>query len=150
MARVFIDPHMFSAEKEWFRGVVQELLRSADVSFLFANCEKGVKEIAKVRQALAFKKRMHQLKRAVEAGHEEVQARINWLEGQPVFDGCSDCDDPHIFAAIFLHPTRYVFTTDKRLAKCRRTIQSTVDNRYCSFIVISTSVTYHVHRAHIL
>lgn len=148
MARVFIEPHMFSSD--WFADVVSELIKCKKVQFLFSNCEKGNREISDVRKALEFQQLMTRLKRAVTAKSEDVEKHVEFLKGKKEFCDCNSCDDPHIMAAIFIHPTRFVFSLDRRLAKCRSAMNVILDNRYCSFIVVGTDAVYRLHRHHIL
>jgi hypothetical protein len=148
MARVFIDPHMFSTD--WFVVALKELIASSKVIFLFANCDKGLKETQKVRKALEFRKIMTAVHRATAAPKKDIDHHMTMLTGNVDFVSCKDCDDPHIMAAIFLHPTKYVFSKDARMAKCRKNMVGKLDKRYCKFIVISTNEVYIVHKPRIL
>ena len=148
MARVFVDPNSFSTE--WFPAVLDELIKSRKVTFLFSNCEKGIREVQKVTKALAFMQLMFKAKKAVHADRDRVEQTIREIENHPAFTGCKNCNDGHIFAAIFLHPTRYVFSTDKRMAECRSKISGKVDKRFCQFIVLSSHELYIVHRGQIV
>lgn len=135
MVRVFIDPHMFSLP--WFQVALADLVLSKKVMFLFSNCEKGLGELQKVRQAFAFKKAMAAARKAVEAPVDEVAKHVAFLETHPAFVRCGECDDPHIMAAIFIHPTKYVFTGDHRLARCRDNLSGIINRRYLAFSIVS-------------
>jgi predicted nucleic acid-binding protein len=144
VARVFIDPHMFSAD--WFKPILIDLIGSKRVTFLFANCEKGLKELSKVRAALEFRKNMTQLKRAKEASADAVEFHVDLLNDHADFISCRDCDDPHIMAAIYLLPTKFVFSEDQRMARCRKKLNSKIDKKYLSFIIISNREVYIDHK----
>lgn len=148
MARVFIDPHMFSVD--WFREVLKDLVGSKKVTFLFIRCKKGDSEYERVRAALTFQKLMIQQSRGCEAGEPEIGSRMAFLAGVPRFCNCSHCDDPHIFAAISMKPTKFVFSRDHRIAKCRDEINAMVSKKYCGFIVIPENAVFMTHRTSIL
>lgn len=148
MARVFIDPHVHSTD--WFPGILEELVRSKKVTFLFSNCEKGVREVGKVGNALKFKKLMIKSRRGIQADASILENRKRLLETEVEFVNCPECDDGHIFAAIYVHPTKFVFSCDKRIAKCRSKLVGKVSRRYCGFIVISSGPVYRVHREAII
>lgn len=154
MARVFIDAHMFS--EGWFKDILQELIGCQNVEFVYANVTKLNAEMSKVRQALEFLKIAGVLKkpdkspRRIEASPIEVEKQQTLLESMKCFTKCADCDDPHIFALIYVKPTPYVFSKDARMARCRDEINKTVESRYCKFIVISTAQTYAAHRHSVL
>lgn len=148
MARVFVDPHMFS--HGWFRSALTELVRSKKTAFLFSNCEKGLNEVQRVRQAFEFKKAMLAAKKAVEASSEDVTKHVGFLEAHPAFVGCGDCDDPHIMAAIFIHPAKYVFTEDHRLARCRDRLSGKLNRRYLAFSIVSDEAGYVGIRVHLI
>lgn len=148
MARVLIDTHMFSAD--WFTSILSEIIASPKVIFVFSNCEKGVKEIAKVRKAFEFRNLMTKTRRVKESSSTEMEAHVAILLNSDQFKNCKDCDDPHIMAAIYLTPTKFVFSKDTRMAKCRKHLSGKIDRKYCNFIVISKKDLYDVHRPHIL
>lgn len=148
MARVFVDPHMFGCD--WFGFILPELEGSKRVRFLFSNCAKGRKELQSYRKALEFERLMRARGRAVSADSSLVEAQVEYLNSHGEFRACRDCDDPHIMAAIYIHPTKYVFSEDKRLAGCRSRMTGVVKSRYCSFVVIGTSSVYQYHRSSIL
>lgn len=148
MARVLIDTHMFSTD--WFASILSEMIASPKVIFVFSNCEKGIQEISKVRKAFEFRKLMTNLRRVKETSSTETETHVTILMNSEQFKNCKDCDDPHIMAAIYLNPTKFVFSKDTRMAKCRKHLSGKIDRRYCDFIVISTETLYVLHRPHIL
>jgi predicted nucleic acid-binding protein len=148
VARVLIDTHMFSVD--WFKSILSEMVDSPKVVFVFSNCAKGIQEISKVRKAFEFRKLMTNTRRVREAPPIETETHFNILMNNKQFKKCNDCDDPHIMAAIYLNPTKFVFSKDTRMAKCRKHLSGKIDKRYCNFIVISKIDLYNEHRPHIL
>lgn len=148
MARVHVEPQTFS--QAWYKEINQELERSKNVTFLFVNCTKGLTELAKVRDALRFKKRMMEANRGVQANQAGVEAHAQKLKENEDFASCKHCDDEQLLAAIFLHPTRFILTGDKRMAKCRAKISGKVKKEYCNFRIVDRRKTYDEHRADIL
>lgn len=148
MARVLIDSQMFSAD--WFASILTEMVDSPKVIFVFSNCEKGIREISKVRKAIEFRKLMIGMRRAKETPSNETEMHVAELLNSEQFKNCNHCDDPHIMAAIYLNPTKFVFSKDTRMAKCRDHLSGKIDRRYCDFIVISKKGLYFAHRQNIL
>lgn len=154
MARVFIDCHMFS--EAWFAHPLEELIKSPKVIFVFGLSKKHNEERSKVRKALEFYKLVGNLKsadgatRRIDTTAAELDPHEEFLSSQQCFDDCNHCDDPHIFALVYLKPTRYVFSKDARIAKCRSHINKTIDNKYCRFSIILNLALYNRHKQKIL
>jgi predicted nucleic acid-binding protein len=148
MARVFIDCHMFS--EEWFKSVLGELLNKDSVTFVYSESTKMMKELSKVRAALQFYKIVGEKKRRNDADTEEVEKHTKVVENDENYDSCSDCDDSHVFAMIYVKPTPYVFSMDARMARCRDRINKSMNKRYCDFIVISDKNIYGDHKSKII
>jgi hypothetical protein len=154
MARVYIDPHMFS--EAWFQGVLGDLVKCTKVIFSYGESKKMSGEISKVRQALAFYKMVGQLRttsnqpRRHDADKKDLEDHQNILEGMKCYKDCTHCDDAHIFSLVYLKPTPYIFSKDQRMAKCRGELNKHVDKRYCNFIVISTDEIFKVHKNAVL
>lgn len=150
MSRIFIDPNMFSTL--WFQEILPELVESKNVFFVFGHSVKHISERSKVRQALNFFKMIGSMKsangesRRIDVSDQDIQPLEAALSSLPCFLNCSHCDDPHIFALIYAKPTPYVFSTDLRIAKCRKVIIKEVDNRYFQFIVVPSAPVYNDHR----
>lgn len=154
MARVFIDAHMFG--EAWFKEVIKELIKCKRVSFSYGEIDKLNTEISRVRKALEFFKIARELRddnnksRRVDASPQDMTYHEEYIKRQNCFTSCNDCDDPHVFALIYAKPTPYVFSMDKRMAKCRDTINTAIDSRYCNFIIVSSDSTYRTHKHAIL
>lgn len=148
MARVFIDGHMFGCD--WFLEVLPTLLSSKNVRFAYAPSQKLLGELGRVRKGLEFYRRMGDIGRRDDAPQVEAEGHIRFLTSQRVWVDCSDCDDAHIFAIVFLKPVAFVFTEDSRIARCRDRINSEVSGRYCGFSLIKSSANFKIHRSAIL
>lgn len=154
MARVFVDTHMFG--EAWFVDTLKDLINCDKVIFVYGEIKKLDDEISRVRSALEFWKIIRALRtksskpRAVEVPNDELNRRHREISENEHFVRCKDCDDPHIFALVFAKPTPFVFSMDHRMARCRSTIRTFVDRRFCQFIVIADPIVYNSHRAQIL
>lgn len=154
MARVFVDPHMFS--ESWFKAVLPELVKCPKVVFVFGLSEKHLEERGRVRQALEFYKIVGYLRspdgegRRVDVLKSDLDEHEDFLNGTKCFVDCDDCDAPHIFALVFVKPTPYIFSMDARMAKCRGVINKNVDKKYCQFIIVSKDKIYKDHRPAIM
>lgn len=154
MARALLDINVFS--EEWFAPILKELADSKNVVFLYGKSEEFKREIGKARKALEFYKIIGQMKtsngvcRRLDVSAEDINVHVDYLSRQQCFANSGDCDDPHIFSIIYSKPTRYLFTMDMRIARCRNHIIKYVDNRYCDFIVIGSADVYMQHRQSIV
>lgn len=150
MARALLDINIFS--EEWFAPVLADLLAAKNVVFVYGMSSQFTREIGRARKALEFYQRVGQMrtsggdKRRLDVAGGEIDGHIDFLQGQQCFAENGDCDDPHIFSVIYAKPTRFVFSMDMRLARCRTYINQFVDNRYCDFIVIGGADVYRRHR----
>lgn len=154
MARVFIDIHVFG--ESWFQSVLPELIRSEKVRFSYPCSKKFKVEGEKCRKALEFYKLMGatRLSDGTSKREDTEPKRQSAAEAvllqNPTFAACDSCDDPHIMALVAIKPTPFVFSKDKRIAKCRRTIGRAVERKYCRFSVISSGELYTRHKERIL
>lgn len=154
MARAFVDINVFS--EDWFTPILKELSQSKNVIFTYGHSTDFDREFGKVRKALEFFQRIGQLKtanggkRRLDVYSKDIEPQVEFLLGQQCFSGSSDCDDAHIFSLIYAKPTKYVFSMDMRIARCRDHINQYVDNRYCDFIVIGNPEIYKRHRQDIM
>lgn len=150
MARVFVDVNIFS--DAWFSPVLGDLIKSKNVQFVFGTSALFQEEQGRVRKALELYKILGQMKagngqrKRIDVEAEELERHQAYIDAQQCFIGSADCDDPHIFALLYLKPTHFVFSNDARLAACRDHINQFVDSRYCDFIIISAAATYAVHK----
>lgn len=154
MARVHIDVNMISVA--WFTPVLEELIKCDRVQFVVGNSATFKKELGKARKLLQVYRVLRDMRavgnnlKKLDANIAELERHEAFIAGQSCFIASSDCDDPHIFALVHAKPTKYVFSTDKRLASCRDYINNHVDSRYCKFIVVSALGVYQEHRQAIL
>lgn len=153
MARVFIDSHMFGLT--WFRAILPELTNNDKIIFSYGHSKKLAGELTRVRDALRFYKQMGALKsadgrkRRDDANPNEIAEHIEIISSSASYKSCSACDDAHIFAIVRLKPTRYIFSEDERMARCRNEIRKSLDRKYCNFIIVSSDIVYQTHRAKI-
>ena len=148
MTRVLIDCHLFY--DGWFVEVLRELQRHKNIEFLYSKEEKYYSEIGANRKALEFFKLMGLLGKLCIADESEVSHRRAELESQAVWNSCGACDDPHIFAMVYVKPTKYIFSEDKRIGTCRTTINKSLSSRYCGFRVISSRALFDSHKHDIM
>lgn len=154
MARVYLDCNIFS--QAWFSGVLRELIENRNVTFTYCEGTKINAELSRVRQALTFYKAIGAQKtasgksRRVDAPPSEVEKHELILRAVPKYISCRHCDDAHIFALVYVKPTKYIFSTDNRMAKCRGVLNQTIDKRYCDFIVLTDDSIYRTHKVSIL
>lgn len=149
MARVAIDPHMFG--EAWFAEIRGELLKSRNVRFSFSGLLQEHIEISRRKDVLTFYKLVGELNRRDDA-HQPTAKRNeeNLVVDQHWVQNKSICDDPHIFALVKSLPTKYVFTLDLRMVKCRDCLRGKIDNNYLRFSAITTATAYESNRVDIL
>lgn len=148
MARVFLDVNVFS--ESWFAPILRELVGAREVLFVYSPVKKLDGELARAVKLAEFLKIASSMNKVVVADPDETQAHMDYLEAQDRWGAEAACDDPHIFAIVYVRGVRFVFSMDRRIARCRGTINQAIDARYCGFIVIDREVTYRAHRASIL
>lgn len=154
MARVYIDSHMFA--EEWFGPILEEMIACKKVSFSYCQNDKFSKEIGKVHSALRFYQRISNMKdenrksRRVEACKVSVDSEQALLKSSHTFSSCQSCDDEHIFALNAVQPTPFIFSKDKRMAKCRREVKRKLHRKYSKFSVVSNKKVYGTLRLRIL
>ena len=146
--RVFIDVNVFG--DEWFQTILSELVETDCVRFSYSEVDKLTHELEKVSQALKFYKLMGEMNRRDSAESTQVQSQIEYLESHVSWRNEASCDDPHIFAIVREIATQYIFTNDKRIAKCRGCMNRVIDKRYCSFKLVTNLANYKSSRHKIL
>lgn len=146
MAVVLLD--VSAASKGWFKSALDEMRRSKNVKFLYSDQKKYKAEVSKVVALAQFLKLMAQKGRRIDVDADECQAVIDALNLNTTWSASSACDDPHLFAMMTLHPTRYLFTDEQRIAKCRGCMSET-HQQMCSFKAIRNGNVYKNHRSKI-
>lgn len=147
MARVLIDASIFG--ESWFQNAMKSLLEDDKVRFTYTTHKKMLAEHQNARSLGALYKRLGDIGRRDDVSSTAVERHVNHLEGIEEWLTNADCDDPHIFALVYAKPTRFVFTKDSRMGNCRDCLRSTIDKRYCQFILVMSSQTYRRHRTEI-
>ncbi|MFG6586080.1 hypothetical protein [Sulfitobacter sp. MOLA879] len=148
MARIFVDVNMFG--ESWFGNCLQELIKAPNVRFSYSNSEKFTQENEHCFKALRFYKLVGDMGKRDDAPATHLETHISHLEGLERWQNEAACDDAHIFALVFLLPTPFVLSKDKRMARCRGCINPQVDKKYCQFALIGDRAIYDKHRAKIL
>lgn len=149
MARVFIDVSIFGFS--WFKETLFELRNCSHVKFVVSRDRKMLGEIERATKLAQFHQLMAAQNRLEVVPAASAGPRVEFLESHPAWTANHKvCDDPHIFAMVFERPTRYIFSNDDRLARCRNRLNRSIDHRYCGFIVIHDATTYMRHRSRIL
>ncbi|WP_077960773.1 hypothetical protein [Ensifer adhaerens] len=145
MAIVLIDVSAFS--KDWFRRIIKQLGKSSGVRFLFTDQEKYLREVGGVVPLATFLKEMKNKGRRIDVPSADVQELMDnlgkhatWIANAKV------CDDPHLFAITTLGRGKYIFTDEKRLAKCRGCMVP-VKADICGFKTIRSEAVYKKHRS---
>ncbi|MFL5014414.1 hypothetical protein [Rhizobium sp.] len=146
MATVLLD--VSASSKEWFKDALDEMSKAKNVKFLYTDQPKYRNEIARVFALAQFLKLMAQKGRRVDVDARECQEYIDNLERNPKWTGSGACDDPHLFAMVALKPTRYIFTDEHRISKCRGCMVAT-HAQMCAFKAIRTQAVYKKHRSRI-
>lgn len=154
MARVYIDPHMFSSA--WFGEALTEMIQSRQVQFVYCHCAPVETEASKVRKALEFYQRIGQMKDRnggrlrADVPADLFQNHLLRVQSNGTYCNEQNCDDAHIFALAYIKNVSYVFSMDHRLARCRDALNRIIHRRYCSFAVLSNDNVYDVHKPQIL
>lgn len=149
MARVFVDVSIVS--QEWFKSkTLVELIASQAVRFTYTKCGKLADEHEQSKKFGYLMKRLSDQGRTDIVSEEQAQFHADKLTKLQKWQEQQACDDAHIFALVYEKPTRYIFSADMRIAKCRDCLNQFVENRYCDFIVIGKEDVYIQHRQKIL
>ena len=148
MSLIFVD--VSATSMAWFRGALIELSDNVNVKFLFSDIKKYKEELEKAPKLANLLKLMKQVGRRVDADKDRSEHHAVYLTGLAEWKSEAACDDEHIFAMIYEKPTKFIFSSDVRIAKCRGCINKVVDKRYCGFIVISDEVVFNAKKPEIL
>jgi len=149
MARVFVDVSIVS--QDWFKArVLTELVQNRAVRFTYSKFGKLAEEHENAKRFGLLMKRLSDQGRTDNVSAESSDVHVEKLTSLKNWQDEGACDDPHIFALIYEKPTKYVFSADQRIARCRDCINKVVENRYCDFILITREATYIEHKQNIL
>lgn len=149
MAKVIIDCNVFS--QHWFKSnALKKITVGKRVLVVSSDDHKTDTEVSKVHSAVAFYKLMSRLKRLLIVSASDAENQIDVLNNCDEWSNCNDCDDPHIFAMVKHHPHAYIFTTDRRMSGCRKSIRQSVNKEFCQFTLIHADQTFEKHKQKIL
>ncbi len=146
MTIIAIDCHVFG--ESWFASVAKDLINSNKSKVAYSNHFKFQSESGK--KAAQFYKLVGDKKKRVDADELAVATLIEDLAKDPSFVAFQECDDPHMFALLFVTGGSYLFSMDKRLCTCRNKLSGTKMKKYSNFKVLSGSVVYGKHRNNII
>ncbi|MDH0912079.1 hypothetical protein N5C66_22785 [Rhizobium pusense] len=149
MARVILDSCIIG--EKWFTDkILPGLLEDENVTFTYTEHEKMVGELEQARKLQKIYKLMGDAGRRNDVTSSEAKKHIQALERNQHWQREEDnCDDPHIFAMVYSKPTRFVFTTDKRMGRCRDCMIRVINKRYSNFLLVMSESTYKKLRAEI-
>ncbi|NTF41672.1 hypothetical protein [Rhizobium rhizogenes] len=140
MARILID--VSAAGEDWLKDAVSQLRKNANVTFLYSDHEKYKNEVVRHSFLGPFLKLMKQLGKREDTDPEVCAKIIAQLEKNPTWAGAAECDDPQIFAIVYQKPSAYVFTSDKRLTRCKDCMKDVLDKQHRSFTTIQSRSNY--------
>ncbi len=140
MARVLID--VSAAGEDWLKDAVNEIRNSANVTFLYSDHEKYKKEVVNHPFLGKFLQLMKTLGKREDTDPGVCAKIIANLEDNPAWVGAEECDDPHIFAIAYQKPNAFVFTSDKRLARCKVKMKDALDKHHRRFTTIQSKANF--------
>lgn len=140
MARIIID--VSAAGEEWVKDVLPELVKSPNVKFVYSDHEGYRKEVAANNFLGRFLKLMKEKQMRDDTDPELCKRLIAELNGVKAWQDEEACDDPHIFAMAYQKPNAFVFTSDKRMVRCRGCMQKHIDKKFRSFSTIQSKANF--------
>lgn len=149
MAKVIIDPHMFS--ESWFNDhTLKLLIECKNVDFVYSQANVALTEMSKVRKAIQFYKLMGDQKKLVLLTSDDHDKCLDFLKNCVEWCDCNACDDPHIFAMVRHNPKSFVFSKDRRLATCRDKVRKVVPKEFTQFSLIMTKEIFEMNSPKIM
>jgi hypothetical protein len=136
MARIIID--VSAVGTNWVKDALNDLMTSANVKFVYSDHEKYRKEVASNGFLGQFLKLMKQKQMRDDTVPEICERLIGELRQLKAWNDEESCDDPHIFAMAYQKPGAFVFTSDKRMVKCRGCMKQHIDKKFRAFSTIQS------------
>lgn len=140
MARVIID--VSAVGEKWCQTALADLVKSANVRFVYSDHEKYRKEAASNGFLGKFLQLMKQKQMRDDTDPQRCQDLINELNELPAWVEETACNDPHIFAMAYQKPGAFVFTSDKQLVTCKGCMTAHIDKKFRSFSTIQSEANY--------
>ncbi len=147
MARVLID--VSAAGDKWLKDALQDLVRCPNVKFVYSGHEKYREEVSKNTFLGNFLKLMRDRNRRDDTDPEICSRLIKEVNSTQEWINEDSCDDPHIFAIAYQKPNVFIFTSDKRLVKCRVSMKNALDKKFRAFSTIQSEENYKANSARI-
>lgn len=147
MARILID--VCAVSETWFKSIIKDLVKSRNVYFVYSDYEKYRNEVAKNGFLGQFLKLMKQKGRRDDTDPAKCSQLIGKLMASKEWNDEEACDDPHIFAIAYQKPGVFVFTSDKRLVKCRASMRNVINKKFRKFSTIQSKANYDANIAKI-
>lgn len=147
MGRVFFDAS--SVGDEWFKEVVIDLLRnSTKVMVVYTTHPRMYREMEASREK--YLKLLQEFRRkglAKNVTEEVCDGAIVRVEAHPAWRANPKvCDDAHIFGLAAVAAVEFVFTSEKRINRCRACLSGRMSRKHSAFKVIGTTSVYQRHR----
>lgn len=147
MARVLID--VSAAGEAWLKAALADLVTCNNVMFVYSDHDKYREEVVKNAFLGQFLKLMKQKGKRDDTDPVLCSSLISQLLAKKEWNDEESCDDPQIFAIAYQKPGVFVFTSDKRLVKCRTSMNTVIDKRYRAFSTIQSQSNYTTNVARI-
>lgn len=147
MARVLID--VSAAGDKWLKDALQDLVACPNVKFVYSGECKYRNEVSKNNFLGNFLKLMRDRNRRDDTDPAICSRLVKELNSTQEWVNEDACDDPHIFAIAYQKPDVFVFTSDKRLVKCRVSMNNVLDKRFRAFSTIQSEANYKANAARI-
>ena len=144
MAKIIIDTNANSME--WFRDIVSEIINSRNIILITTSHSLFLNEIKKNQKMLEIYQRLASINKAEVITSDRIETHLTYLKTHSSWTSCSACDDPCIFAMVYEKNVPYVFTSDRRIAACRRVLKMHVDNKYSRFVLITSKNNFNSKR----
>jgi hypothetical protein len=150
MAKMLVDASAFS--RAWFKELlVDVLLATESVKFVFTTHERMVAEIDRNGDYARLFKVLEGDPRRIVVPPAEFERYYNEVTGEGEWARHRDlCNDGHIFALVRARNVRFVFSTDKKLGRCRGCMRGHLDRKFCAFTILSDKRNYDSHAAQVL
>ncbi|MFT8418725.1 MAG: hypothetical protein ABF636_07850 [Acetobacter sp.] len=105
-------------------NVIPDVFSGKNIKVVFSDGGKWGKEVASVFEYAKFLKMISSINKLILIDSQDMKSLEEKILVLPEWQACSECDDEHIFSAIFLCPVSFLITTDRRLCSCREKMKS--------------------------
>lgn len=154
MANIIIDTCAFGLP--WvIESVVPDVVGNKNIKVVCSNSGKWGGEVKKVFEYVKFLKIISELNRLILVDEQDMKSLEDKILALPEWQACSECDDEHIFSAIFLYQVSFLITTDSRLCSCRKKMKNILPEKLSikkkiNLPILNNEKTYKSKRGFIL